>query len=96
MKLIPLWGLGISHNLFSFYGGYTIDFADYNKIINLPFYPFLRDSDGGAAGFFYPVDIYGRRDIVFNCSYTSLYFTIKENDGTKKYYCLDFKARNSS
>ena len=76
----------LSHNLFSFYEGYTIDFADYNKVINSPFYPFARDSDGGVVGFFYPADIYGRGDIVFNCNYTSLYFTKKENDGTKKYY----------
>lgn len=76
----------LSHNLFSYYEGYTIDFADYNKIMNSPFYPFARDSEGGVAGFFYPADEYGRGDIIFNCSYTSLYFTKKDNDGTKKYY----------
>ena len=76
----------LSHNLFTFYEGYTIDYADYNKVKNSPFYPFARDSDGGVAGFFYPSDIAGRGDIIFNCSYTSLYFTKKENDGTKKYY----------
>ena len=54
--------------------------------MNSPFYPFARDSEGGVAGFFYPADIDGRGDIVFNCSYTSLYFTKKENDGTYRYY----------
>ena len=55
--------------------------------MNSPFYPFARDSEGGVAGFFYPADIDGRRDKVFNCSYTSLYFTKnKENDGTYRYY----------
>ena len=77
----------LSHNLVSYYEGYTIDFADYNKVMNSPFYPFARDSDGGVAGFFYPADIDGRGDIVFNCSYTSLYYTKnKENDGTYRYY----------
>ena len=76
----------LSHNLVSYYEGYTIDYADYDKVIKSPFYPFARDSDGGVAGFFYPADIYGRGDIVFNCSYTSLYFTKKENDGTYRYY----------
>ena len=76
----------LSHNLVSYYEGYTIDYADYNKVMNSPFYPFARDSEGGVAGFFYPADIDGRGDIVFNCSYTSLYFTKKENDGTYRYY----------
>ena len=76
----------LSHNLVSYYEGYTIDFADYNKVMNSPFYPFARDSDGGVAGFFYPADEYGRGDIIFNCSYTSLYFTKKDNDGTYRYY----------
>lgn len=76
----------LSHNLVSYYEGYTIDYADYSKIMNSPFYPFARDSDGGVAGFFYPADQKGRGDIVVNCSYTSLYFTKKENDGTYRYY----------
>ena len=76
----------LSHNLVSYYEGYTIDYADYNKVMNSPFYPFARDSEGGVAGFFYPADQKGRGDIVFNCSYTSLYFTKKENDGTYRYY----------
>ena len=75
----------LSHNLVSYYEGYTIDFADYDKVMNSPFYPFARDSEGGVAGFFYPAD-QKRGDIVFNCSYTSLYFTKKENDGTYRYY----------
>ena len=54
--------------------------------MNSPFYPFARDSEGGVAGFFYPADVHGRGDIVFNCSYTSLYFTKKDNDGTYRYY----------
>jgi len=76
----------LSHNLVSYYEGYTIDYADYDKIINSPFYPFARDSEGGVAGFFYPADQDGRGDIIINCSYTSLYFTKKENDGTYRYY----------
>ena len=76
----------LSHNLVSYYEGYTIDFADYDSVMNSPFYPFARDSEGGVAGFFYPADIDGRGDIVFNCSYTSLYFTKKDNDGTYRYY----------
>ena len=56
------------------------------KFIDSPFYPFARDSEGGVAGFFYPADQDGRGDIIINCSYTSLYFTKKENDGTYKYY----------
>lgn len=75
----------LSHNLVSYYEGYTIDFADYDKVMNSPFYSFARDSDGGVAEFFYPAD-QKRGDIVFNCSYSSLYFTKKENDGTYRYY----------
>ena len=78
----------LSHNLNSYYEGYTIDYADYDKVMDSPFYPFARDSDGGVAGFFYPADKDGRGDIVFNCSYTSLYFTKNnnQNDGTYRYY----------
>ena len=76
----------LSHNLVSYYEGYTIDYADYDKVINSPFYPFARDSENGVAGFFYPADKDGRGDIIFNCSYTSLYFTKMENDGTYRYY----------
>ena len=80
----------LSHNLFTYYEGYTIDYADYNKVMNSPFYPFARDSDGGVAGFFYPSDIDERGDLIFNCNYTSLYFTKTgsnaKNDGTYKYF----------
>ena len=76
----------LSHNLVSYYEGYTIDYADYDKVMNSPFFPFARDSEGGVAGFFYPADEHGRGDIIFNCSYTSLYFTKKDNDGTYRYY----------
>ena len=76
----------LSHNLVSYYEGYTIDYADYDKVVNSPFYPFARDSENGVAGFFYPADRDGRGDIIFNCSYTSLYFTKKDNDGTYRYY----------
>lgn len=76
----------LSHNLVSYYERYTIDYADYDKVINSPFYPFARDSENGFAGFFYPADKDGRGDIIFNCSYTSLYFTKMENDGTYRYY----------
>jgi len=76
----------LSHNLVSYYEGYTIDYADYTKVMNSPFYPFARDNEGGVAGFFYPADEHGRGDIVFNCSYTSLYFTKKDNHGTYRYY----------
>jgi hypothetical protein len=80
----------LSHNLFTYYEGYTIDYADYDKVLNSPFYPFARDSDGGVAGFFYPADIDKRGDIIFNCNYTSLYFTKDgsnpKNDGTYKYF----------
>ena len=54
--------------------------------MNSPFYPSVRDSEGGVIGFFYPADIDWGSDIVFNCNYTSLYFTKKENDGTYRYY----------
>ena len=76
----------LSHNLYTYYEGYTIDYADYDQVINSPFYPFARDSESGVSGFFYPADVDGRGDIIFNCSYTSLYFTKKENDGTYRYY----------
>ena len=67
----------LSHNLVSYYEGYTIDYADYDKVIDSPFYPFARDSEGGVAGFFYPADLDGRGDIIFNCSYTSFSFYSK-------------------
>ena len=76
----------LSHNLVSYYEGYTIDYADYDKVINSPFYPFARDSENWVAGFFYPYDKDGIGDIIFNCSYTSLYFTKLENDGAYRYY----------
>lgn len=70
----------LSHNLASYYEGYTIDYADQDKVIDSPFYPFARDSEGGVAGLFYQAEQDGRGDIICNCSYTSLYFTKKEND----------------
>jgi hypothetical protein len=50
-----------------YYERYTIDYADYDKVINSLFYPFARDSENRFAGFFYPADKNGRGDIIFNC-----------------------------
>ena len=33
----------LSHNLVSYYEGYTIDYADYDKVIDSPFNHFTRD-----------------------------------------------------
>ena len=69
----------------SFYEGYTIYYTDYNKILKPPFYPFTRDNEGGLGGFFYPAEPNERGDIIFNCSYTSLYYTKQRiDDGTYK------------
>ena len=46
--------------------------------MNSLFYQFARDSEGCIGGFFYPTDQKGRGDIIFNCSYTLLYFTKKK------------------
>ena len=71
----------------SYNEGFTIDYADYDKVLKSPFYPFSRDSEGGVAGFFCPAEPNERGNIIFNCSYTYLYYTKQGiDDGTYKYF----------
>ena len=43
----------ISKNFASYYEEYTIDYANYDNIMNSPFYSFTKIAKEGLAGFFY-------------------------------------------